>query len=101
MKLACLGLTMARPTLKPFKPAGTLALLEVMPDAPVVPIAIDGLWRFVSRRLWPVAWGQHVRVRFCPQLPRGEGEDREGLLRRAEAAIRGTIEDWRRDDRPA
>lgn len=84
--------------LKPFKPAGTLALLEVMPDAPVVPIAIDGMWRVVARKLKPMLWGQRIRVRFCPPLPRAEGEDREGLLRQAETAISTTIAGWRAED---
>jgi 1-acyl-sn-glycerol-3-phosphate acyltransferase len=81
--------------LKPFKPAGTLALLETMPDAPVVPLAIDGMWRVVARRLKPLPWGERVRVRFCPALPRSTGEDREGLLRRAEAEVAATIASWR------
>jgi 1-acyl-sn-glycerol-3-phosphate acyltransferase len=79
----------------PFKPAGTLALLAAAPALPVVPVTMDGSWELVRHGLCPVPFGTRVRVRIGAPIPRAEGEDREGLLARAEADIRETIRRWR------
>ena len=83
--------------LRPFKPAGFLALLEAAPNLPVVPVAIDGSWEIVRHRFWPVPFGTRVRFHAGEPVERGPGEDAEALLRRMESEIRGTIEAWRRE----
>jgi 1-acyl-sn-glycerol-3-phosphate acyltransferase len=79
----------------PFKPAGALELIETAHDLPVLPVAIDGSWRLVRHRLWPVPFGTRVRVWLGEPLSRREGEPAEELLRRAEACIQGALQRWR------
>jgi len=82
-------------TLKPFKLAGSRALLEAAPHLPVVPVAIDGSWKLVLHRFLPVPFGTRVRFHLGEPIPRAPGEDREALLRRVEEEIGATIERWR------
>lgn len=79
----------------PFKPAGAVELLESAPDLPVLPVAIDGSWKLLRHRLWPVPFGTRVRVWLGEPLSRRAGEPSEELLRRAEAGIRDVLQRWR------
>jgi 1-acyl-sn-glycerol-3-phosphate acyltransferase len=81
--------------LKPFKLAGSLALLEAAPNLPVVPVAVDGSWKIVRHRFLPVPFGTRVRFHLGEPIPREPGEDREALLRRVEGEIRATLDRWR------
>ena len=81
--------------LKPFKLAGSRALLEAAPHLPVVAVAIDGSWKLVRHRFLPVPFGTRVRFHLGEPIPRAPGEDKEALLRRVEGEIRATLERWR------
>jgi 1-acyl-sn-glycerol-3-phosphate acyltransferase len=81
--------------LKPFKPAGTLALLEAAPTLPVVPVAIDESWRLLGHDLMPVPFGLRIRVRFGAPIARSADEDRAAILERARAEIESTLLRWR------
>ncbi|MCL4684319.1 1-acyl-sn-glycerol-3-phosphate acyltransferase [Myxococcota bacterium] len=83
--------------LRPFKPAGALALLATAPDLPVVPVTIDASWRLLARNLLPVPFGTRVRVRFGTPMARGDAEGPE-LLRRAREDIEATLTRWRSED---
>jgi 1-acyl-sn-glycerol-3-phosphate acyltransferase len=80
--------------LRPFKPAGALALLEAAPSLPVVPVAIDESWRLLSHDLLPVPFGTRVRVHFGAPLAR-EGASGPELLERAREEIEATLVRWR------
>ena len=84
--------------LGPFKPGGTLELLEAAPDVPVVPVAIDDAWKLLRHNLLPVPFGTRVRVRIGDPIPRTPGEDRFALLARAREEIAGTLDAWRKTD---
>jgi 1-acyl-sn-glycerol-3-phosphate acyltransferase len=81
--------------LKPFKRAGMHELLAAAPELPVVPIAIDGSWKLVERRLGPIPFGTRVEVAILDPIGRAPDEDREALIDRVEATIRRRIEAWR------
>ena len=85
-------------TLKPFKLAGSRALLEAAPNLPVVPVAIDESWKLVHHRFLPVPFGTRVRFHVGEPIPRSPGEDKDALLRRVEEEIRTTLERWRAGD---
>jgi len=82
-------------TMGPFRPAGTLALLEAAPDLAVVPVAIDGSWELLRWRLRPVPFGTRIRVRLGAPIARRPGEDREALVGRCEREVRETLARWR------
>lgn len=82
--------------LGPFKPGGTLELLDAAPDVPLVPVAIDGAWKLLRHDLLPVPFGTRVRVRFADPIPRTPGEDRLAILTRARGEIATTLERWRK-----
>lgn len=83
--------------LRPFKLAGSLALLEAAPHLAVVAVAIDESWKLVRHRFLPVPFGTRVRMHLGEPILRAPGEDREALLRRVEAEIRATLDRWRAD----
>ena len=81
--------------LKPFKPRGTLALLEEAPQTPVVTVAIDESWRVMRHNYFPVPFGVHVRIRIAAPIARTAGEDRRALIDLVHADIAATLERWR------
>lgn len=80
--------------LKPFKPAGALALLEAAPALEVVPVAIDESWRLLCHNLLPVPYGTRIRVHLGDPLPRAEGDAKQ-LLERSREEIEATLLRWR------
>lgn len=88
--------------LRPFKPGGTLELLEAAPDVPIVPVTIDDAWKLLRNNLFPVPFGTRVRVRIGDPIPRTDNEDRIALLARVREEIAGTLDGWRKgEDRAA
>ena len=81
--------------LRPFKPAGSLALLEAAPSLPVVPVTIDESWRLLAHDLRPVPFGVRIRVRFGDPIARDPGEDRMAIVEAARAEIERTLLRWR------
>jgi 1-acyl-sn-glycerol-3-phosphate acyltransferase len=81
-----------------FRRQGTLALMAAVPEAPIVPVAIDNSWKLLRHGLRPLPFGTRVRVFIGAPLERGPGEDPKALLARAEAEIRGAIARWRGSD---
>ena len=81
--------------LKSFRVGGSTELLEAAPNLPVVPTAIDGAWKLLKNKLFPIPFGTKVRVRFSDPLPRVAGEDPAELIQRARAVIEDTLTEWR------
>lgn len=81
--------------LKPFKPAGTITLLDAAPALEVVPVAIDASWRLLCHNLLPVPFGTRIRVRFADPIPRGPENDATRILAQAQAEIESTLLRWR------
>ena len=75
--------------MKPFKPGGLLQLLERMPDAVVIPIALDGYWKLARYGMKPIPFGTRLTCAVLPPVGR-EGAAEE-VARRAEAAIRASM----------
>jgi len=81
--------------LKAFRPGGVLELLAAAPSLPVVPTTVDGSWKLLRNKLFPVPFGTTVNVRFSDPLPRVAGEAPAELLARARSVIEDTLEEWR------
>lgn len=84
-------------TLNPFKPAGSLALMEEAPDAPLVPVCIDNSWRVMENNFAPVPFGIRLRIWIGDPIAREPGEDRTALLARCEKEVAQTLERFRRE----
>lgn len=80
--------------LKPFKPSGTQALLAAADRLSVVPAAIDGSWRLLTHRMFPIPFGTRVRIRFLQPIERRPGEDLAELVARCRDQIAGTLDGW-------
>ena len=78
-----------------FKSGGVRELLDAAPDVAVVPVAIDESWKLLRHNLLPVPFGTRVRVHIGVPIARTAAEDRDALLRRAQAEIEGTLARWR------
>jgi len=85
------GTRARRGELGKFKRAGTLALLEEAPAAPVLPVVIDESWRLLRHSFFPVPWGVRVYVRLGPPIARRPGEDLEALLDRVHDEMAATL----------
>ncbi len=84
--------------LRPFRQGGLTELLAAAPELPVVPVAIDGAWKLLRNKLFPVPFGTKVQVRFSDPLDRTDGDDAADLLGRARAEIEATLAEWRAED---
>ena len=84
--------------LGPFRPGGTLELLEAAPEVPIVPVTIDNAWKLLRHNLLPVPFGTRVQVRIGAPITRSPNEDRVALLARVREVIQGTLEGWRKPD---
>jgi 1-acyl-sn-glycerol-3-phosphate acyltransferase len=79
----------------PFHRQGTLALLAAVPEAPVVPLAIDDSWKLLRHGLRPVPFGTKVRVFIGAPIERRADEDPVSLVAEAEAQIGAALRRWR------
>lgn len=83
-------------TLGEFKRAGAESLLKTADRLPVITATIDGSWKLLQDRLFPVPYGTRVRLRVGAPIARKPGDAAE-MLDLAEAEIRSTLERWRAD----
>ena len=74
---------------------GTFALLATAPQAEVVPLAIDGMWRVSQAGLRPVPFGTRIHVSIGAPIPRSAEEDRDEILARCQAHIESALLRWR------
>ena len=81
-------------SLKEFRRAGAAVLLDAAPTMTVVPTAIDGSWRLLMNKMFPVPFGTRVRIKFHKPIERELG-DAKALIDTCQAIIAGTIDEWR------
>jgi len=84
--------------LRPFRPAGALALMEAAPHVPVVPVTIDESWRMLQNNLFPVPFGTKIHVRIGDPVARRDDEDPSTILQGVRKEIEETLERWRKPD---
>src|SRR6185436_6186708 len=83
-----------------FRPQGTLALMAAVPDAPVVPVAIDNSWRLLEHGLRPAPFGTRVRVFIGSPIERAPGEDAGAVVAAAQQQIQDALARWRSEGEP-
>jgi 1-acyl-sn-glycerol-3-phosphate acyltransferase len=82
---------------KPFKARGFSTLKEEMPEAPVVPIAIEGSSALLHNKLFPFPYGIRVRLHIFPLIAQ-QSKTPEDILKECEACITKKITDWRQNE---
>ncbi len=80
--------------MKPFRPAGLATLINTVPEAVIVPVAISGSWFVVRHKLWPVEVGSQITVTILPPVEPA-GISARDLAVSLEAAIRPLVADPR------
>lgn len=76
--------------MKNFKSAGLGALIKNMPDAEIVPIAIDGSWELVRYNLFPVPFGRLVSLTVLPPVT-SVGKTSKEISKLCESSIRTAL----------
>jgi 1-acyl-sn-glycerol-3-phosphate acyltransferase len=74
--------------LKPFKARGFLTLCEKMPDAYVIPVAINNAWKVLEHNLLPIPWGITVTTTIHEPMALKGNEPAELLQK-----VRGIIQE--------
>ncbi len=76
--------------LKPFKISGPTTLLSAVPEALIVPVAIDGSWIIAKHKMmWPIPYGTKVTLRVGPAIE--PGQDPIAAIKKAEAYVRDEL----------
>ncbi len=77
--------------MKPFAPGGVSTLLKKVPDALVVPVAINGSWKLTRYGNFPLSFGERMRWTVLqPIEPAGRPADE--VLKETEMAIKREVE---------
>ena len=77
--------------MKPFNPAGLMALMRAVPSGVVVPVAIEGSWRIVRYAMRPVPFGVHLRCTVLTPIDRSQSDLRD-VVALAEQRIRAALD---------
>jgi len=73
--------------MKPFQVGGIATLLKAVPDALIVPVAIENSWKIVRYGTYPLSFGEKIRWTVLAPLVKGD-KNAEMLTLAAENAIR-------------
>jgi 1-acyl-sn-glycerol-3-phosphate acyltransferase len=76
--------------MKNFKSAGLITLMKNMPDADIIPIAINGSWELVRYNLLPVPFGRTVTFTVLPAIS-AAGKTGKEVVKECETVIRKAI----------
>ncbi len=76
--------------IKPFKPAGTVALLS-RTNVPVVPVCVDESWRLLEKSLLPLPFGVRLKVWVGDPIERRPGDDPYEIVSECERRIRDAL----------
>ena len=79
-------------TPKKFHRSGLVALLENMPDAAIVPIAIQHSWKLAQNNYFPFPVGVRIHVDIMDPIPQ-ESKDPDTLIDRIETQIGNRLAD--------
>lgn len=77
--------------LKKFRLAGFSALFQALPEADVVPVAIDGTWKILEHGFRPLGWGNTVSLHVFKPLERN-GKNASEVLSEAQKVISTALE---------
>jgi len=94
------GTRARRGEVKPFKPAGTVALLN-RTMVPVVPVCVDESWRLLENNLLPMPFGVRLKLWVGDPIERTPGDDPYEIVAECERRIRDALGRMRGETLPA
>lgn len=81
----------------PFKPKGLSVLLEELPEAPVIPVAIDNSWIFTANPAGPIPLGITLKVAAGPVLRRSPLKSQEDFQEKIRETVLANLKELRSD----
>jgi 1-acyl-sn-glycerol-3-phosphate acyltransferase len=76
--------------MKPFQVGGIATLLKTVPNAHIVPIAIENSWKLVQFGAFPLSFGERLKWTVLTPIVK-EGKSLEAITLEAENAIRAAL----------
>ncbi|MEM9846746.1 MAG: lysophospholipid acyltransferase family protein [Bacteroidota bacterium] len=77
-----------------FRRGGLKVMIEAMPDATIVPVALQNFWKIGRYRMKPIPFGIALRCTVLPPIDRA-GKTPEEIIELLESQIRATAESTR------
>lgn len=77
--------------MRPFKPLGLSVMLKKMPDATIVPVALDNFWHLERYKLRPVPSGHVMTCTVLPPVDRAAYASEKELIDAIENQIRAVL----------
>jgi 1-acyl-sn-glycerol-3-phosphate acyltransferase len=77
--------------MRSFKRLGVSIMLKKMPNAIVVPVAIENFWHLEEHKLLPVPFGYQYRCTVLPALDRTAFDNNDDIVEAAEQQIRNIL----------
>ena len=81
--------------LREFRTAGAAMLLDAAPSLPIVHTTIDGSWKLLRNKMFPIPFGTRVRIRFDGPIERALDDKASDLISAARREIDSNLSRWR------
>ena len=78
--------------LLPFKKTGINIMLKKLPNAIVVPVAIENFWQLERYKFMPIPFGVHFKCTALPTIDRDVFDNNDAVIEEAERRIREVID---------
>lgn len=79
--------------MRPFKPIGLKVMLKEMPDATVVPVAMQNFWHIERYGLRPIPFGHRLKCTILPALDRSQFKNDNEIIQEIERQIKAVTGD--------
>jgi 1-acyl-sn-glycerol-3-phosphate acyltransferase len=79
--------------MKPFQIGGIATLLKIVPNALIVPVAIENSWKLVQYGAYPLSAGEQLRWTVLPPVE-PSGKNPEEIVAEAENLIRAHLQQF-------
>ena len=81
--------------LREFRTAGAAMLLDAAPSLEIVHTTIDGSWKLLRNKMFPIPFGTRVRIKFDAPIDRAPDVDSSSLVAAAREQIQANLDIWR------
>lgn len=75
----------------PFKKLGLSVMLKKMPEATIVPVALENFWHLEENRLFPIPFGYNFKCTILPAIDRSKYNNNNEIIDEIERQIRFSL----------